>query len=518
MAPDPTLVSIAAAEAALGREGPVERRDTHMSVVLIGGDRVLKIRRAIAFAFADHRSLDARRASAEAELRLNAELAPGVYVAVHGVVAGSEPSLVAADDPAAIDFVVEMRRFDESATLAARVRAGEPDAGLASVIDELAMRIARFHRSAPHCEDVPADPAGAAAALIRATETELGELRSLVTVHEQVLVVHGVAARLEAAAMVLADEAARRGRDGLVRDCHGDLRAEHVVARPGEGLLVVDRLEYRRDLRCVDVADDLSFLVMDLTALGRPELAERLVAAYEDAGGAVCSPALLALFGARRALVRMKVELLRADQGGPDADSARTGAETMLRVARRLAWQTHGPLAIAVCGLSGSGKSRIAEALSEASGIPVIASDLVRKRMLGIAPAERAGEAGYVPAVTERVYVELAERAAERVAAGLPVIVDATFLRRHDRALLAARTGERVLFVECTAPDAVLEARLAARGSDPGAVSDADAAVLARQRVAREPLDEIAPEKHVLLGTDRPVGDCVAMIEIALSD
>src|SRR5690606_38501985 len=60
-------------------------------------------------------------------------------------------------------------------------------------------------------------------------------------------------------------ELRRRAGLGLIREGHGDLRAEHVVLDP---LAIVDRLEFDVALRRTDVADDLAFLTMDLERLG----------------------------------------------------------------------------------------------------------------------------------------------------------------------------------------------------------------------------------------------------------
>jgi aminoglycoside phosphotransferase family enzyme len=53
-----------------------------------------------------------------------------------------------------------------------------------------------------------------------------------------------------------------RAERGLIRECHGDLRAEHVIL--GERPSVVDCVEFDPTLRTLDVADDFAFLVIPL--------------------------------------------------------------------------------------------------------------------------------------------------------------------------------------------------------------------------------------------------------------
>jgi aminoglycoside phosphotransferase family enzyme len=81
------------------------------------------------------------------EIRLNRRLAPRVYLGVKAVVpTGDRVALAPADDPAAIDYVVEMRRFDETRTLAARVtHGGVPYPALVAV----GRALADFHRATP---------------------------------------------------------------------------------------------------------------------------------------------------------------------------------------------------------------------------------------------------------------------------------------------------------------------------------------------------------------------------------
>ncbi len=114
-----------AVRAALEREfaAPIEVRETHISVVFLTPERAFKLKKPIVLPFLDYGTPTKRRAMCEAEVRLGRRLAPDMYLGVRGVTA--EPTLTTADDAEAIDYVVEMRRYDEHATLAARLGCGE---------------------------------------------------------------------------------------------------------------------------------------------------------------------------------------------------------------------------------------------------------------------------------------------------------------------------------------------------------------------------------------------------------
>ena len=100
-------------------------RETHTSWVVLRGARAYKVKKPVAFPFLDQRSLAQRRAACRAEVALNQTLAPDIYLGVRALVpARSGVALAPADAPEAVEYAVEMRRFDEEATLAARVRRG----------------------------------------------------------------------------------------------------------------------------------------------------------------------------------------------------------------------------------------------------------------------------------------------------------------------------------------------------------------------------------------------------------
>lgn len=123
---------------------------------------------------------------------------------------------------------------------------------------------------------------------------------------------------------------------------------------------------------------------------------------YRDAGGDTGSDALLSFYGAYRALVRVKVALLRATQLQEPAAvaAARAQADELLSLAERFAWRTRGPIAVAVSGPPASGKSTLAAALARRAGWPVLSSDVLRKHRRGL-PLDVAAAAAaedYTPA------------------------------------------------------------------------------------------------------------------------
>lgn len=453
---------------------PVELRETHISRVLLAGDRAYKLKKPVRLPFLDYGTLERRHEFCREEVRLNRRLAPDVYRGVRAIVRTAEGACLAPEDaPDAVEYVVEMRRYDERCTLAQRLEEGL--AGEAEV-RAVGRRLAQFHAEAA-CPDRPERA-------IPALESTLSE--NFATLRGLGSDVDDGARLADAFLEARRDELLQRARGGLVRDGHGDLRAEHVVLE--RGIEIVDCVEFDPALREIDVGLDLAFLVMDLLRYDE-RLATALVAAYREAGGDPGDDALVAFFAAQRAFIRAKVALVRAGQvSGVDAARRRADAVALLALAGRLGWGVRLGPAVIVCGVAASGKSTLAAALAKQSGATVLASDLVRKALVGVAPTARAPGSAYDPTINRRTYAALGERARERVEAGERVIVDATFRFAADRQAFGEAFGgaARLLWIECRAPVAVRAERAARRTAS---VSDARAGVAVIQAAEWEPLD-----------------------------
>jgi aminoglycoside phosphotransferase family enzyme/predicted kinase len=483
-----------------GAPRDVEVVETHCSWVFLAGERAYKVKKPVVLPFVDQGSLSRRRALCREEVRLNRRLAPRIYLRTVALVRAGNGFALVPDErsgvDAAIEIAVEMVRFADQDTLAWRVRAN-------AVSDQDAERLGRllagFHLVARRSRDTD----GAIRALAAAMRTTLDDLSAPVGGLDSARVA-ALRRFLTAFMAATTPELARRGSRGLVRDGHGDLRAEHVVM--GDHVQVVDCLEFDPALRIGDVALDLSFLVMDLDALGAPRLARGVIDAYRRAGGDPGNDRLLAGLACFRALVRAKVATVRAGQVRDGANGFAAEAARLIDVAERLAWRARGPVVIVCCGPSASGKSTLAARLSRMSGLEHLSSDLVRKRLVGVAPTERAPIAAYTPEVTAATYDALAEGAARACASGRGAIVDATFRTVARRTMFLNVLGDRgapVLFAECRAPAAVLERRADERARDPARVSDATVDVVRAHLASWEAFAGAGERRHLVVPADQ---------------
>jgi len=413
--------------------------------------------------------------------------------------------------------VVEMRRFEEATTLAATVIRGQ---ATAEIVAAVGRRLARFHADARRC------PIGADV-LVGVERIADGNFETLLAGAAALAPRRVLAAQRFAIAFLAgrADMLVARAAAGHVREGHGDLRAEHVLLN-GE-VTVVDCAEFDAQLREVDVGADLAFLVMDLARLGRPDLGRALVDAYRDAGGDPGPDATIAYYAAVKAWVRAKVAVLRASEPGTPTRrrvTARIEARQLFTLGEQLAWRARLPLVMIVCGPPASGKSHLAQKLSEVSGLSVVGSDETRKRLSGLEPTQHAPQCAYTAAVSKRTYAQLGSRAAEQVGGSGGVVVDATFGRSRDRRAFSAAYSGRVapLVFECRAPTETIQARARSREQDPQRTSDAGPAVAARLRERFEPMErDVEASRHFVMRTDQSVEtvleDVMTMLDRSLA-
>ncbi len=458
--------------------GPVTRIDTHAAVVLLSGDRAYKMKRAVQFTFLNFSTLDRREHALRTELELNRRTAPDLYLRVLPITRTNGGALAIDGQGSPVEWLLEMRRFSADAPLD---RLAERGLLTLPTMDELAAVIAAFHEVA-----APRPDRGGFNGMREIIEENAENLRELTgpifEASDVEEVTQSANAALDRSRMLLD---ARRAA-GLVRHCHGDLHLANIVMIDDHPVLF-DCLEFNEDYACIDVLYDLAFVVMDLLERDLAEHAHRLLQGWLDRTTDDGGLALLPLFLATRAIVRAKVEAFRARECQEQAGHRRAAeqAAAYFALAKR-SLVPAPPRLVAVGGRSGTGKSAVAMAvaprLGALPGAIVLRSDIIRKRMLGETPTTRLPASAYAPDISARVYALMAERARLLLSAGHSVIADAVFALPQERAQIEeAARGLAVPFsgVWLTAPEAILEARVAARREDP---SDADGKVIQRQR------------------------------------
>jgi len=473
-----------------GATAKVEAIETHISFVLLAGGFAYKFKRAINPGFLDFTTLAQRWHFCHEELRLNRRLAPDLYldvITVHGT-----PDAPTFGGPGAmIDCAVRMRAFPQEGLWDRAISRG---ALQARQIDELVEVLAAFHRDAAvaGAESRFGDPEQVRAPL----RDSLLALDRLLRGQADRGRVHSLQAWETSAGTALGPVFTQRHRAGRVRECHGDLHLGNVTQIDGK-VTVFDCIEFNDDFRWIDVMSDLAFMAMDLLCHGRSDLAHRLINAYLQHSGDFDGARVLRYYIVHRALVRAKVAALRAAQetSASAHDAASNAVRHYLDQAQATSRPPH-PVLMITHGLSGSGKTTLTQPLLEATGAIRLRADIERKRLFDLAALARGGSGLYTAEATQATYAGLLDTARSLLQAGFSVILDATFLRRHQRDAardVAAALAMPFVILDFDVDLQTLRDRVAQRQQRADDASDAGLEVLESQRLSAEAL---APDEQ----------------------
>lgn len=276
----------------------VETVETHMSWVFLTDRHAYKLKKPVRHAFLDFSTLEARKAHCEAELRLNRRLAPEVYLAVVALTADASGRLALAGDGAPVEWLVKMRRLPRDRMLDAALARGdvrdEHVAALAEVLSKFYGSLAPVGMSLAEYRDRLARDVEACRQELRAPAHELPTGLFEGTAEGLLGFITRESGLLEA-----------RLQAGRIVEGHGDLRPEHVCLLKSP--VVIDCLEFNREFRVLDVADELAYLAMECARLGAPAIGEKIFTACCERMGDRVPPRLFHFYCAYRALVRAKI-------------------------------------------------------------------------------------------------------------------------------------------------------------------------------------------------------------------
>ena len=470
---------------------------THISFVILAGDRVYKVKKHVDFGFLDFMTADKRARMCAAEVERNGRLSPDVYLGVEPIRPHGDGFALGAGGPGdadPIDYAVVMRRLPADGMLESMLAQGRATAAHARAIADV---VAAFHLGA---ERGPAITEFGSRAVIEGNWSEnFEQTRPAIGDTIDRAAFDALRAYVTRFLDANADLLRRRREEGWIRDGHGDLKVTAVAFEPGPAdetgdVRILDCIEFNDRMRYGDVAADLAFLLMDFTSRGRPDLADALLARYLARTLDADLPLLLPFYECYRAYVVAKISTFAAaDPHLPAAERERAAAAARhhFGLAAGYAGRVAGPRLIVVAGPTGSGKSTLATALAGRLGARWLSSDIVRKRLAGLAPTAASGsgfDSGlYDAATTARTYDALLREAEASLRDGHAVILDATFsdpAQRQAAAALAGRLDVRCDLLVCEASDDVVRGRLRSRAGDPAAVSEGTWRIYERQRPA----------------------------------
>ncbi|UCE15215.1 MAG: phosphotransferase [Candidatus Bathyarchaeota archaeon] len=278
--------------------GQIELVQTHISFVFLAGNFVYKVKKAVNLGFLDFTTLEKRRFFCEKELELNRRLCGDMYLEVVPINKSNVIKVKGGGET--VEYAVKMKRIPQEKMMSKLLEENKVDSKL---IDRIAKIIAEFHAKAE-------------------TSRRIREFGSLVIVEtnwkenfEQTREFVGKTIGMKDFKLIrerINDFMKRnvaffekRGVDGRVRDCHGDIHSGNIFV--ADQVYIFDAIEFNERFRYSDVASDVAFLAMDLDFKERTDLSDFFVERYVEYSGDQELPKLLPFYKCYRAYVRGKV-------------------------------------------------------------------------------------------------------------------------------------------------------------------------------------------------------------------
>ena len=348
--------------------------ETHISWVLLTGTYAYKIKKPVDFGFLDFSTLNKRRYYCEQEIRLNRRFAPQIYLDLVEI-RGSEDKPHVGGQGEIIEYAIKMLEFPQESLLSSYASRHQLSA---EIVDAIAATVSKIHA---HGDSADSDSDYGSSAQVRHWSDE-----NLVQIAAAIPPQNLPNAFFELRRWYLENEdllgmVDARKAEGHVRECHGDLHLGNM-ALIDDKVTLFDCIEFNPELRWIDTISETAFVAMDLQARGYTEYSWRFLNLYLQRSGDYDAVALLRYYFIYRALVRAKVEALRAVQEHAAAPTQFEAAFDYIELANHWAHRHRAGL-ILMHGLSGSGKSTVAAQLVEKLGAIQLRSDIERKRIYG---------------------------------------------------------------------------------------------------------------------------------------
>ncbi|MGZ3605696.1 MAG: hypothetical protein ACXU9P_12165 [Thermodesulfobacteriota bacterium] len=279
--------------------------ETHISLLFLTGNYVYKVKKPVDFGFLDFTTLAKRKFFCDQEVKLNRRLSPTIYLGV--VTISKEGNRIILDDKGdLVEYAVKMRQIPEDFLMDKLLDKKQVTPKMIEAISE---KLVRFYFAAETNDLIKsfAKPER----VKQDTDENFEQTKKYIGVTIPREMYEGVKNRTDEFFRIKEKVFHQRIAADRIRDCHGDLRLEHIFWE--DEISIFDCIEFNERFRYTDVAADIAFLAMDLDYRGRQDLSEHLIHAFVGESGDHGLMGVLDFYKCYRAYVRGKVESFRLD-------------------------------------------------------------------------------------------------------------------------------------------------------------------------------------------------------------
>jgi len=450
----------------------VQLLQTHISYVALTGTYAYKVKKPVNFGFLDFSTLDKRKYFCEEELRLNKRLSPDIYLEVLPITQ-SDTTLELDGHGTVVEYALKMREFPQEQIMTNMLKQG---AIAEDTIDQLCTNLIKFYTAQQPSEEIT--KFGEVQAVKQNIDENFEQTKPMIDItipKDTFWYIKDAASEFFERKK---DAFERRMINGRILDCHGDLHSGNIVVS-GHMIHIFDCIEFNERFRFIDVASDIGFLAMDLDYLNYPYLSSYLIQDYVQKSGDTDIFEVLNFYKSYRAYVRGKIQGFQLNDPhiNPATKKEIVGnakkyfdlSQYYAALFSRELHQTK-PLLFVVSGLTGTGKSTVAQKLAVDYHAQQINTDVVRKEHAGIEKFERHHDQFntglYSPEKIDETYEQVVKLAATYLKKKENVVLDATFQKKKYRDMARSTAASHhavLLMIHCACPDIVVKQRLEQR-------------------------------------------------------
>ncbi len=283
--------------------------ETHISILFLTGKYVYKVKKPVDFGFLDFTSLEKRKYFCKQEVVLNRRLAAELYLGVVSIIGDGNWVLLESGEEGGgrvVEYAVQMKQIPEEMLMdrLLAIRRVTP-----TMIDAVANKLAKFYSSAETGDDI--NRFARPERVKQDTDENFEQTERYIDVTSPQDAYKEVREKTNQFLRTKGPLFDERIASGRIRDCHGDLRLEHIFW--GDEIAIFDCIEFNKRFRYTDIAADIAFLAMDLDYRDREDLSRRFIRSFVETSGDRKLPDILGFYQCYRAYVRGKVESFRLD-------------------------------------------------------------------------------------------------------------------------------------------------------------------------------------------------------------
>jgi aminoglycoside phosphotransferase family enzyme len=273
----------------------VEVKETHMSWVFLVNGFAYKLKKPVVNSSFDFKTLEARLKNCIEEVRVNKRLADDIYLGIVPLVINEVGKLQLDGKGQIVDWLVKMKRIPEENFLDLAIRSKKPAKAL---IESAARVLTEFYKNASPVETDPVLHRKKLKEEIISTHVELIKpvYHLPVAVNQQII--NKLLQFLDTHYLLFDNRVA----NGKIIEAHGDLKPEHVCLLPQ--CAFIDALEFSKELRTIDIAEELAFLDLECELMGDVVTGQQFFDYYQKATDDKIPELLIIFYKCKKAFLR----------------------------------------------------------------------------------------------------------------------------------------------------------------------------------------------------------------------